>query len=219
METFLSRRVGAALHIATIGLRRRGLVPSVLVTRARRARRRTLALVSAAATLISVSLLGTLGTTAGAQAVVPTITHAARISVAPYTRSPVGGILNTWAASNWSGYAETGTFTGVSGTWTVPSVASTSSATYSSTWIGVDGYNNGNLIQTGTEQDYYNGAAHYDAWWEILPAAETEISPSSYAVSPGDQMSSSIYETSATTTSRSRGFASERRACVVDHHL
>jgi hypothetical protein len=84
----------------------------------------------------------------------------------------------------------------VSGTWTVPTVSATSSATYSSLWIGVDGFNNSRLIQTGTEEDYYNGAAHYNAWWEILPAAETAIS---MPVAPGDRMSTSIYETSATT--------------------
>ena len=45
----------------------------------------------------------------------------------------------------------------------------------SSAWIGVDGFNNSNLIQTGTEEDYYSGAAHYNAWWEILPASETAL--------------------------------------------
>ena len=108
-------------------------------------------------------------------------------------------VRNTWAASNWSGYAETGTFTGVTGTWTVPSVTASSSATYSSAWIGVDGFNDNNLIQTGTEEDYYNGAAHYNAWWEILPAPETAL-PTSYAVAPGDRMSASIYETSSTVS-------------------
>jgi hypothetical protein len=112
--------------------------------------------------------------------------------------APAGGVTNTWAASNWSGYAETGTFTGVTGTWTVPSVAASSSATYSSAWIGVDGFNNSNLIQTGTEEDYYNGAAHYNAWWEILPAAETAL-PGSFAVAAGDRMKASIYETSTTS--------------------
>jgi hypothetical protein len=110
-----------------------------------------------------------------------------------------GGVRNTWAASNWSGYAETGTYDGVAGTWTVPSVAATSSATYSSAWIGVDGFNNSDLIQTGTEEDYYSGAAHYNAWWEILPAAETAL-PSQYTVAAGDRMRASIYETSSTTT-------------------
>jgi hypothetical protein len=123
----------------------------------------------------------------------PAITNYPRLAMAH------GGVLNTWAASNWSGYAETGTYTGVNSTWTVPAVSASTSATYSSAWIGVDGFNNSNLIQTGTEEDYYNGAAHYNAWWEILPAAETAISPSAYPVTPGDRMSASIYETSATT--------------------
>ncbi len=109
---------------------------------------------------------------------------------------------DTWAASNWSGYAETGTFAGVSSTWSVPSVASSSSSTFSSAWIGVDGFNNSSLIQTGTEEDYYNGAAHYNAWWEILPAAETAL-PAQYVVMPGDGMKASIYETS-TVAARNR---------------
>jgi hypothetical protein len=119
------------------------------------------------------------------------------------------GVHSTWSASNWSGFAETGTYTGVSGTWTVPSVAPTTSSTYSSAWIGVDGFSDSSLIQTGTEEDYYGGSAHYDAWWEILPAAETEISPGTYPVAPGDQMSASIYETSATKGSGGRHHGTE----------
>jgi hypothetical protein len=137
---------------------------------------------------------------AGAASASPSITNWPRVAEGH------GGVSNTWAASNWSGYAETGTFTGVSSTWTVPSVGVSSSATYSSAWIGVDGFNNSDLIQTGTEEDYYSGAAHYDAWWEILPAAETEISPGAYPVAPGDRMTASIYETSATTGGGGRGF-------------
>jgi Peptidase A4 family len=131
-------------------------------------------------------------------AVTPAIVHAARMPAAT-ARGDDASVRSTWAASNWSGYAETGKFTGVTGTWTVPAVSASSSATYSSAWIGVDGFNDSNLIQTGTEEDYYNGSAHYDAWWEILPAAETEISPTAYAVAPGDRMSASIWETSATS--------------------
>lgn len=124
--------------------------------------------------------------------VVPVVVHAPRIPAngGPPTR-------DTWSASNWSGYAKTGTFAGVSSTWTVPAVAASESSTFSSAWIGVDGYSNSSLIQTGTEEDYYNGAAHYNAWWEILPAAETAL-PASYVVIPGDRMSASIYETTTT---------------------
>jgi hypothetical protein len=137
------------------------------------------------------------GSASIAAAVVPTIVHAARVPVA--LSRDGAGTHNTWSASNWSGYAESGTYTGVSGTWTVPTITSSSGSTYSSAWIGVDGFNDSDLIQTGTEEDYYSGSAHYDAWWEILPASETEISPTTYPVSPGDRMSASIWETSATT--------------------
>jgi len=76
-------------------------------------------------------------------------------------------------AENWSGYALSGsTYTAVTGCWTVPTVTYTSGDTYSSDWIGIDGDNNDDLIQTGTEQDWSGGVegpAQYSAWWEILP--------------------------------------------------
>jgi len=76
------------------------------------------------------------------------------------------------SSSNWSGYAVTGAgFTAVTGSWSVQSVSATKKASYSSQWIGIDGFNNSSLIQTGTESDYVQGAARYAAWWEILPAA------------------------------------------------
>ena len=103
--------------------------------------------------------------------------------------SGVGNL--SWSSSNWSGYAVTGSgFTAVTGSWTVQAVSRTKRASYSSQWIGIDGFNNSNLIQTGTESDYFSGGAHYDAWWEILPASETVIT--SMAVSPGDHMSASV---------------------------
>ena len=103
-------------------------------------------------------------------------------------------ILNYgWSASNWSGYAITGsTYTDITGKWVVPSVQASRRNTYSSSWIGIDGFNNSDLIQTGTEQDYVNGRAQYDAWWEILPAAETVIT--NMAVYPGDNMSAHIHD-------------------------
>jgi hypothetical protein len=78
----------------------------------------------------------------------------------------------------------------VTGQWIVTAAAQSRKATYSSEWAGIDGYNNNSLIQTGTESDYYNGSAHYYAWWEILPAAETTIS--TITVLPGDHMMASI---------------------------
>jgi hypothetical protein len=103
-----------------------------------------------------------------------------------------------WASSNWSGYARTATtYTRATGAWIVPSVAKTRKATYGSQWVGIDGFNNSSLIQTGTETDYYNGSAHYSAWWEILPAAETVIT--SITVHPGDHMTASIVKGSGSS--------------------
>ncbi len=162
--------------------------------RHRRLRRCVLTVVSAASIVGSMTTFAVVSEAGAAPSSAPTLTNLPRQAVAP----PFG-VHSTWAASNWSGYAETGTFTGVSATWTVPTVAASASATYSSAWIGVDGFNNSNLIQTGTEEDYYNGAPHYNAWWEILPASETAL-PGSNVVSGGDRMKASIYETSGTVT-------------------
>jgi Peptidase A4 family len=117
--------------------------------------------------------------------------HHVRLPANAHSRR--GHVTLGWTSSNWSGYAvtgSTGTFHSVTGQWTVPSVSASSGATYSSSWVGIDGFNDSNLIQTGTEQDYYNGAAHYYAWWEILPAAETVIS--GINVNPGDTITASI---------------------------
>ncbi len=173
--------------------------------------------------MVAVGLL-----TAGAFLIAPAPSAIVPVIVHPARQSASGGVTNstnrsaTWASSNWSGYAETGTFTSITGSWTVPTVTSgaatpsqagvglggrgssrsSTSAWYSATWLGVDGYNNSDLIQTGTEQDYYDGSAHYSAWWEILPAAETSIS---HSVSPGDSMTATIVKTSTEVTVGSGG--------------
>jgi hypothetical protein len=94
-----------------------------------------------------------------------------------------------WKSGNWSGYAlerkKRGAYHSISGYWLVPPVKCSKKNGYSSAWIGIDGFNNSSLIQTGTEQEYVNGKKIYYAWWEILPAPETKIP---YPVSPHDLM-------------------------------
>jgi Peptidase A4 family len=94
------------------------------------------------------------------------------------------------ASTNWSGYGVTGTFSAITGSWTVPTAAPSAGPTYSSSWIGIDGLANQKLIQVGTESDYVGGHARYDAWWEVLPAAEKVIAK--LPVAPGDHLSASI---------------------------
>ena len=132
----------------------------------------------------------------------PVITNWYRL---PATPGLHGATRSTWSSSNWSGYAETGHFTSISGNWTVPSVTAgannPAAAWYSSAWVGIDGFNNAHLIQTGTEQEFYGGSAHYSVWWEILPKAESVIP---FPVSAGDSMQASIVQTSVTIVKRKR---------------
>ncbi len=119
----------------------------------------------------------------------------ATITVTETKVSRNGKVTNAASTSqNWSGYARTtgGTYTDITSSWTVPTAQASTSATYSSAWIGIDGATNSNLIQTGTESDYVSGSASYNAWWEILPAAETVLSTTTYPVSPGDAMFAEI---------------------------
>ncbi|HLI14641.1 MAG TPA: G1 family glutamic endopeptidase [Acidimicrobiales bacterium] len=123
-----------------------------------------------------------------------------------------GGNYYGWTSSNWSGYAVTpatgpaGPYTSVSASWTVPTLVPSRRATYSAAWVGIDGFDNGELIQTGTEQDYYRGAQHDAVWWTTNEAGFAEqpfttlsCSACSFTVSPGDRVQASIVETSADT--------------------
>jgi hypothetical protein len=97
------------------------------------------------------------------------------------------------SSTNWSGYADTaasGAVTAVSGTWTVPTVTgSGSGTTYSSAWVGIDGYSSSTVEQTGTEMDVTNGVASYYAWYEIYPNAPVTIPVTVHA---GDSITASV---------------------------
>jgi hypothetical protein len=106
-------------------------------------------------------------------------------------------------SSNWSGYVLQGSFTSVVGTWTVPTVVAPTKKKrtnrFSSSWVGIDGDENSDLIQAGTEQDWYHRRAAYQAWWETLqPNGELPEQPIlSLTIHPGDSMSVSITEGAA----------------------
>jgi hypothetical protein len=127
------------------------------------------------------------------------------------------GTFNVNQSSNWSGYnigadypqVPTGTlFTSVSGEWKVPTASLHSSADSSedsATWVGIGGgcvndtcqVTDNTLIQAGTSQDVTNSGGtvttSYDAWWEIIPEPETEVS---LPVAPGNVIKVTIAETS-----------------------
>jgi len=105
--------------------------------------------------------------------------------------------FTTVTSSNWSGDVVNGqpaAFDDILGAWTVPSVSTDGNvgASYSSTWVGIDGWSNNDVVQDGTEQDaidfgYFGGQfSVYYAWYEFFP--NPQIAMTNLSVSPGDQI-------------------------------
>ena len=106
--------------------------------------------------------------------------------------------LSRGQALNWAGYAvETslssplnGAVTDVKGSWTVPAVNCASSPnSYSSFWIGIDGYSSGTVEQIGTDSDCNSKKAVYYAWYEMYPAYPVNLN---IKVSPGDTINAEV---------------------------
>jgi hypothetical protein len=108
-------------------------------------------------------------------------------------QSAVANAANAGATSeNWAGYTSAGaagTFTSVSASWSQPAVTCTATDTFSSFWVGLDGDGTNSVEQTGTEADCAGGAAAYQGWFEMFPAAPVFFNN---PVQPGDAMSASV---------------------------
>src|SRR5579884_3104219 len=120
-----------------------------------------------------------------------TMASGGALAAAPITHGPLVR-LKHGTSSNWSGYAAygpSGSFNSVSASWIQPKVSCTSASTYSSFWVGLDGYNSNSVEQLGTEGDCSGGAASYYAWFEMYPKHGYYIGMN---VSPNDHMSASV---------------------------
>jgi len=111
---------------------------------------------------------------------------------------------STYYSSNWSGWvaaAHSGkTITSASVNYTIPSLDSgkctpgTSGYAYNSDWVGLDGFSDGTVEQTGTaDYCYAGGGTGLYAWYEMYP-----LNPVAYSgVRPGDAIDVSVtYSTS-----------------------
>jgi hypothetical protein len=114
---------------------------------------------------------------------------------------PSGSNPVSLKSRRWAGYAGVSNLllrqsevTAVAGSWVVPEVALTESDTYSSVWVGIGGFGEGSLIQTGTEQECIGGLFNYYAWYEFLPNRAVRIQ--NFTVTPGDKIVASITLTS-----------------------
>jgi hypothetical protein len=113
---------------------------------------------------------------------------------APSVTQPGTPATVTSSSSNWSGYAASGgTFTSVTGTWTVPTVSPTSSGA-DATWVGIGGLTSSDLIQAGTQAFVDgSGTVAYSSWIEMLPAASR---PVPLSVTAGDSVTVTITQQS-----------------------
>ena len=136
----------------------------------------------------------------------------------------IKGATNS-TSTNWSGYAVTGaTFTDVKGTWVQPTAncsSTTASPTngkgngnghgnghggggggqsqssYSSFWVGLDGYSSNTVEQTGTDADCNGTTPVYYGWYEFYPAFPVNFAN---PVSPGDVINAEVSVAGGTVT-------------------
>src|SRR5207253_2086876 len=64
------------------------------------------------------------------------------------------------------------------------------STSYSSIWVGLDGYANATVEQIGTEQDWTKRGQRNYAWFEMYPSGAYLIS--GFPVNPGDSISAQV---------------------------
>ncbi len=100
----------------------------------------------------------------------------------------------------WSGYAAIkplgakplydGRSTGVSGTWTVPTLLPSTNNSSVSIWVGIDGYQTSTVEQIGTAHKWTKGKQQDYAWYEMYPRFANEIV--GFPVEPGDEISAKV---------------------------
>ncbi|HEX3437638.1 MAG TPA: G1 family glutamic endopeptidase [Pseudacidobacterium sp.] len=124
---------------------------------------------------------------------------------------PPGGSAAT--SYNWSGYVNTNGVTSYGNSsyyfifadYVVPVArqaygACTGSWDYVVTWVGIDGWGSGDVLQAGNEADAYcsggSTSTYYSAWYEWYPYGWTRIP--SLPIAPGDDLFVEVWSTSST---------------------
>ncbi|MEM3655344.1 MAG: G1 family glutamic endopeptidase [Thermoprotei archaeon] len=102
--------------------------------------------------------------------------------------------LSSSQSLNWAGYAvavKSGEVNAAYGSWFVPTLSCTKQTTYAAFWVGIDGYNDSTVEQTGVTGDCQHGVAIYSAWYEFYPSSPV-YAPASDTVKPGDKIFGSV---------------------------
>jgi hypothetical protein len=119
----------------------------------------------------------------------------AMMAAAPAAAGPAFGPHRTWGgphtdAGNWAGYvASGGTFTKVTGTWKEAVAKCTAKHDLFAPWLGLDGYGDETVEQTGVQTSCSSGKPVDSGWYEMYPAA-----PKYYSnpVSTGDTIKATV---------------------------
>ncbi|WAH37835.1 G1 family glutamic endopeptidase [Alicyclobacillus dauci] len=95
------------------------------------------------------------------------------------TSSAVSLPANTQASGNWAGYiaspaSRSDSYTSVTGSWTVPNITGSQDGV-AAQWIGLGGVSSNDLLQMGTIEQFVNGQAVANVFWEKLPASAQNI--------------------------------------------
>jgi hypothetical protein len=119
-----------------------------------------------------------------------------RSTQAALTLSVAAPQIPTATSPNWSGYVLSGaTYTGVSGTFNVPTIYSSPTNTSTAEWVGIDGNSASNptILQLGVTEDYSVTTNTYSVqpWFELFPQPP---SPVPLAVAPGNKVTVTVFQ-------------------------
>jgi hypothetical protein len=135
----------------------------------------------------------------------------AKLAAGAKAGAPAGG--SAASSYNWSGYVNTNGVTKYSnssfyyiiGDYVVPVARQayskcTPTWDYAVTWVGIDGWGSGDVLQAGNEADAYCflgvTSTYYSAWYEWFPYGWTRIP--SLPIVPGDDLFVEVWSTSST---------------------
>lgn len=119
--------------------------------------------------------------TVGALLASATLVSASLMAAAPVAAGQGFGPHRTFGgplsnSGNWAGYAASGrTFTKIVGHWVEPKAVCNGSALYAP-WIGLDGFNDSTVEQTGVQTECVGGKPRVSGWYEMFPAAPVYFS-------------------------------------------
>ncbi|KAI0325217.1 acid proteinase [Cubamyces sp. BRFM 1775] len=112
-------------------------------------------------------------------------------------------VTQTYYSAAWSGavlyYSKGTSWQNVTGTFTVPTPQEPFNATgfhSASAWVGLDGYNCNNLLQTGVDFSVNGNKVTYTPWYEWYPASAKDFS--GFPIHAGDTITATVIATSST---------------------